>query len=155
MKKLHNKLLTVLLVIILAACSTPAATPATSIPAAAVTPPISVTVLPAFVTFTDPLLEEMVRGTMGRPEGNIPVAEAEAVTRLNLSNELQQHLSEEPPVKDISGLENFTNLEFLDLSFHAITDLSPLAGLKKLSLLSLDGNPVADITPLAGLAPSA
>lgn len=55
------------------------------------------------------------------------------------------------PIKDIGGLESFTNLESLDLSFHAITDITPLAGLKKLTSLSLGGNPVANIAPLAGL----
>lgn len=105
----------------------------------------------AVVTFADPTLEAMVRGTMGKPEGDITVAEAEAVTRLNLSIEWQRYISEETPIKDIGGLESFTNLESLDLSFHAITDITPLAGLKKLTSLSLSNNPVADISPLAGL----
>ncbi len=93
----------------------------------------------------------MVRGAMGKPEAGITVEEAQAVTILNLSLGLQRYISEGTPIKDIGGLENFTNLESLDLSFHAITDISPLAGLNKLTSLSLDGNPVADITPLAGL----
>jgi internalin A len=106
---------------------------------------------PAVVTFADPVLEAMVRASMGRPEGGITVAEAEAVTRLNLSIEWQRYVSQVTPIKDIDGLESFTNLESLDLSFHAITDITPLAGLKKLTSLSLSNNPVADISPLAGL----
>ena len=82
---------------------------------------------------------------MGRPEGGITAAEAEAVTRLNHSIEWQRYISEEMPIKDIEGLEYFRNLESLDLSFHAITDITPLAGLKKLTSLSLSNNPVADI----------
>lgn len=105
----------------------------------------------AVVTFADPVLEAMVRAAMGKPECDITMAEAEAVTRLNLSIEWQRYVSQETPIKDIGGLENFTNLESLDLSFNAITDITPLAGLKKLTLLSLGGNPVADIAPLAGL----
>ena len=156
MKKSSSKLLAVLLTLSLVACSTPAvkttpSIPAAAVPAATMTPSISVTALPAVVTFTDPVLEEMVRGSMGKPEGDITVAEAEAVTRLNLSTEMQRYISEETPIKDISGLENFTNLEYLDLSFHEITDISPLAGLNKLTSLSLGGNPVADITPLVRL----
>ena len=106
---------------------------------------------PVFVTFADPVLEAMIRGTMGKTEGDITLAEAQAVTRMNLSNELQRTISEETPIKDLSGLENFTSLETLDLSNHAVTDILPLAGLTKLTALSLAGNPVVDVSPLAGL----
>lgn len=118
------------------------------VPTATVPPSSSA---PAVVTFADPVLEAMVRGTIGKPEGEITAAEAETVTRLDLGNELTQYFSENTVIKDISGLENFTNLEYLDLSFHEITDISPLEGLTKLTSLSLGGNPVADIAPLAGL----
>ena len=142
MKKTLYFVLVIWLALSLAACGTPAAT----------TPsPSSAAAVPAVVTFADPVLEAMVRGAVGKPEGDITVAEAEAVTRLNLSIEWQRYISEEMPIKDIGGLESFTNLESLDLSFHAITDIMPLVGLKKLTLLSLGGNPVADIAPLAGL----
>lgn len=142
MKKTHNILLIALLTIGFAACSPPAAT-TTPVPVAAL--------VPVVVKFTDPVLEGMVRGSLGKLEGNITVAEAEAVTRLNLNNDLQRYISEETLIMDIGGLENFINLEYLDLSYHAITDISPLAGLTKLTTLSLAGSPVAEISPLAGL----
>jgi len=142
MKKSFCILLAALFTVGLAACATSTA---------ATTPPVVSTALPAVVTFADPVLEAMVRGAMGKPEGDITATEAEAVTRLNLSLELERYVSEEAQIKEISGLENFKNLESLDLSFHALTDVSPLAGLTKLATLSLAGNPVADITPLAGL----
>ncbi len=103
------------------------------------------------VVFSDPLLEKMVRAAMNKPEGEITFAEAEAVTVLDLGIDWQQDPVPNSQIKDISGLENFINLENLDLQFHAITDISPLAGLNKLNGLSLGGNPIADITPLAGL----
>jgi internalin A len=104
-----------------------------------------------FVKFVDPVLEAMVRGSMGKLEGDITMAEAEALTRLNLSNSWQQYIYSGHVIRDISGLEYFTNLESLDLSDHAITDISPLKELPKLTLLSLGGNPVDDLTPLTGL----
>ncbi|MEL7592364.1 MAG: leucine-rich repeat domain-containing protein [Anaerolineaceae bacterium] len=107
--------------------------------------------MPVIVTFADPVLEAMIRGSMGKTEGDITVAEAQAVTRMNFSNELQSYISEETPIKDLSGLENFTSLETLDLSNHAVTDISPLQELTSLTALSLAGNPVADVSPLAGL----
>jgi len=140
MMKPHNILITVLLTITLAACSTPAVTTTSSNPVAEVTTTSSLveTSVPVVVTFADPVLEAMIRGTMGKTEGDITLAEAQAVTRMNLSNELQRTISEETPIKD-------------DLSNHAVTDISPLAGLTKLTALSLAGNPVVDVSPLAGL----
>jgi len=97
------------------------------------------------------VLEAAVRGALGLPEGGVTLAQAQAVTRLDLSNAYQRYLTDEPQITNISGLENFTNLENLDLSYHNISDISPLAGLTRLTSLALGGNPVADISPLAGL----
>ena len=132
MKKLLATLLVMIMVCALAACSPPPEPEKT-------------------VVFSDPLLEEMVRTAMNKPEGDITLAEAETVTELKLSIDWQQEPAPNTQIKDISGLENFKNLEILELHFHAITDISPLAGLTKLANLSLGGNPIADITPLAGL----
>ncbi len=143
MKKLFCAILAVLTTIGLIACAAPAAT----------SPDVAEFVASAseVVTFTDPTLEAMVRATMGRPEGDITTAEAEAVTELNLSFEWQQHLPDTVQIQSIDGLQYFTNLEHLDLSFHAIKDVSPLAGLTKLITLSLGENPVVDLAPLGGL----
>ncbi len=103
------------------------------------------------IVFADPALESMICGALGKPMGSITQAEAEAVTRLDLSFDWQRYLSEEMQITDIHGLEYFTSLESLDLSYHAITDISPLAGLNQLTLLALSENPIADVTPLAGL----
>lgn len=141
MKKPLIQLMTLLLTLILSAYY-PLHVTATSA--------IVTTSMSGIVTFADPALEAMVRGSMGKPEGDIPLSEAQAVKRMNLSNELQHyHISAEPLIKDLSGLENFTNLESLDLSDHAITDISPLQELTKLTSLSLAGNPISDISPLA------
>ena len=131
----------VIMAITLAACGAPAAT---------VTPEASDST-PAVVTFDDPVLEAMAREAMGKSDGDITAEEAEAVTKMDLGIEWQQDIPEDTQIKDLSGIENFKNLEELALHFHAITDISPLAGLKKLTSLSLGGNPVADITPLSGL----
>lgn len=101
--------------------------------------------------FTDPVLEVLIRGSIGKPEGKISAAEAEAVTRLDLSNEWQRYFQDGEVIRELGGLEYFSNLESLDLSFHEISDISPLAGMANLTRLSLAGNPIADISPLAGL----
>ncbi|HWR18866.1 MAG TPA: leucine-rich repeat domain-containing protein [Clostridia bacterium] len=141
MKRFISVLLLILLAASLAACSQPSSKPEVT-----QTPEPEKTVV-----FSDPLLEEMVRAAMNKPEGDITLAEAEKVTELKLSIDWQQEPAPNTQIKDISGLENFKNLEILELLYHAITDISPLAGLTKLTSLSLGGNPIADITPLAGL----
>ena len=146
MKKIVCLILALLLVLGLAACASPTGgETATAETTAAGTASSGV------VTFADPVLEEWVREAMGKPEGDITIEEAEAVTELVLSIDYQQEPVEGTQIKDISGLEYFTNLKNLELHFHAITDISPLAGLVKLESLSLGGNPVADISPLSGL----
>jgi len=100
------------------------------------------------IVFADPVLEVLIRAAMGRPDGTITKADAEAVTDLNLSRERLQYVSGRQAVTDISGLKNFINLETLDLSYHDITDISPLAGLDKLIYLSLAGNPLTDVSLL-------
>ncbi|MEN6595422.1 MAG: leucine-rich repeat domain-containing protein [Clostridiaceae bacterium] len=148
MKRLFCAILAVLAVLGFAACAAPATVAETGSGSAETAASASAS---EAVTFADPTLEAMVRGSMGRLEGDITAAEAEAVTELNLSFELRRYLPEAVQISDIGGLEYFKNLEHLDLSFHAISDVSPLAGLSKLVLLSLNGNPVADVTPLGGL----
>ena len=76
--KHHNILITVLLTIALAACSTPAVTKTSSNPAVEVTTTSSpvATSAPVVVTFADPVLEAMIRSAMGKPEGEITFAEA-------------------------------------------------------------------------------
>jgi len=143
LKKTLYILLVTLLAIEFAACGTPTATTTSS---------FSVSAVPAVVTFADPVLEAMVRASLGRSEGDITQAEAQAVTRMDFSNVWSRYLPDQAElIHDLGGLEAFTNLESLDLSDQAIIDISALQGLTKLTYLSLAGNPVSDITPLAGL----
>lgn len=145
MKKGIGMILAAIMILSMAACGVSAVTETVS----ASTP--AATKAPGVVVFTDAVLEAKVRGIMGKPEGDITTEEAEAVTKMDLGIDWQQDPAEGTQIKDLSGIENFINLEELDLSFHAITDVSTLAGLTKLNSLSLGGNPVADITPLSGL----
>ena len=146
MKKTILICFVVLFTLCVAACASPAAAGITPEPQAEATATPQQN-----VSFTDPLLDKMVRAAMNKPEGDITIAEAEAVKELKLSIEWQPQPAEGTQIKDISGLESFKNLENLELQFHAISDISPLAGLTKLNSLSLGGNPVANIEPLSGL----
>jgi hypothetical protein len=112
----------------------------------------TVTATTNVVAFADPALEAIVRDAMGKPNGDITVAEAKAVASLSLAYaEWQKYVSEKEPISSIAGLENFTNLESLDLSGNAITDLTPLSALTNLKALILTGCTAEDYTPLASL----
>jgi internalin A len=146
MKKGLCFVVAVVMTLSLAACAVPSTPAAASAPQAAATAEP-----PQVVVFEDAVLEQMVRAAMHKPEGDILVSDAEALTELKLGIEWQPHIPEETQIQDISALAAFKNLETLDLSFHHIADISPLSGLVKLISLSLGGNPVVDITPLAAL----
>ena len=60
-------------------------------------------------------------------------------------------LSDNGKIEDLTGLEEATNLEVLELYANRIRDLSPLEGLQKLSTLSLPNNQIKDISPLESL----
>ena len=83
MKKSLYFVLALWLTLSLVGCAAPAATSTPS-------PSPSDAEMPSVVVFADSVLAAMVRASMGKPEGGITVAEAEAVTRLNLSFEWQQ-----------------------------------------------------------------
>ena len=70
--------MTLLLTIILAAFNSPSARTTPSIPIVENTTNFSLvtTSMSGIVTFADPVLEAMVRGSMGKPEGDITLAEA-------------------------------------------------------------------------------
>jgi outer membrane protein assembly factor BamB len=146
MKKILSALLALLLLTTLVACGAPTST--TQLPT--LTP--AETAMTSIVAFSDPALESMVRTAMGKPSGDITVAEAKTVASLNLAfAEWQKYVSENEPIRSIAGLESFANLESLDLSGNAITDLAPLSALTNLKALILTGCAAEDYTPLASL----
>ena len=57
----------------------------------------------------------------------------------------------ESQIKNLTGLEHATRLEFLELRKNQITDIRPLTNLKSLKELILEVNNVRDIRPLANL----
>ena len=99
------------------------------------------------ITFTDPVLEAMIRKQMGRPEGHITVSEAETVIDLYINREAEG----DPAIRDISSLAPFINLSHLTLINHEITDISVLENMWNLKLLDLGGNRVTDLSPLSKL----
>lgn len=104
------------------------------------------------VEFNDEVLEAKIRLAMNKPEGDITMEEAAAVTSLDLSNESFDDMNRlNGGIRNIGALKYFINLKDLNLSFNNIEDFSPLAGLTKLEGLGFAGVSVKDLSPLKGL----
>jgi len=104
------------------------------------------------IEFNDEVLEAKIRLAMNKPEGDITMEEAAAVTSLDLSNESFDDMNSlNGGIRNIGALKYFINLKELNLSFNNISDFSPLAGLTKLESLGFAGVNVKDLSPLKGL----
>ncbi len=91
----------------------------------------------------DPNLAAAVRKTLG-------LASNVSITKKAM-RKLKELKAPNSKIKDLTGLEQATQLTRLDLQENQISNLSPLVGLKKLWRLELWNNQIRDISPLAGL----
>ena len=96
----------------------------------------------ARVTFPDSHLEAAIRAALDKPIDDMTVADLHSLTALFASGK---------EISDLSGLEQCTALEYVDLSDNHISDLSPLATVTNVEILLLQSNEIADVAPLAGL----
>ena len=153
MKKGIRIIMLLVLAFSLFACSTSAKpVEATATPESTATAAPTATEAPEVVVFTDPYFEDAVRTKLNKPEGDITVPEAEAVTVLNLQNaDWDAMNAENGGIKDISDLKYFPNLTELHLDYNDIQDFSPLSTLSNLSMLSFNAVRVGDLSPLASL----
>jgi putative cell wall-binding protein len=81
--------------------------------------------------FKDHNLENVVRATIHKNNGDITIQDAQSLKCI-YGNDSQ--------IKDLSGIENCTNLTALYLENNQITDISALKGLSNLRTLHLEGN---------------
>ena len=96
------------------------------------------------IIFADASLEKAIKEQLNIPANkDVTVCDAKSVKLLELSAK---------NIKQLSGLEYFTNLETLYLDSSQISDISVLSGLMNLQSLSLDYlNQISDISVLSGL----
>lgn len=98
---------------------------------------------PEVVEFTDPKLEDAVRGILGLTVGEAVYAnKVEGIEKLDLSD---------LDIESLGGLEHFKRLWCLELRNNRISDLTPLQDLSALEVLDLKGNHITDINPLCNL----
>ena len=77
-------------------------------------------------------------------------ARDEPITRTELATltELKAH---DADIKDLTGLQFATNLEFIWFTYNGFSDISPLCDLTNLKDLVLFGNAISDLSPLSAL----
>ena len=105
---------------------------------------------PQPIAFNDAVLEQRVRELLGKPDGDITVADTRDVTELTLGNQWQETIPEESKIKDISALKYFPGLYKLELMFNDVKDIRPILAMPRLGILDLNGNPLRDLVPVAG-----
>ena len=93
--------------------------------------------------FRDPGLRTAVETALGKESG----APITATDMASLTVLQAGHMN----IRDLTGLEQATGLESLQLTGNRLIELAPLAGLVELSRLDLNDNMVADVSPLSGL----
>ena len=91
------------------------------------------------VNFPDPSFEQAVREELGKMSGTIDSSELMFIEELRVSNR---------GIRDLTGINYFTNLGYLEASNNNITDLSPLSGHPSLRNVNLGDNLITDITAL-------
>lgn len=94
------------------------------------------------VVFTDPMLETVIRASIGKPNGIINIVDLDRLSSL---------FADDEGIKDIAGLESCIKLKELSLEGNQISDTSPLSGLTNLKGLDLAYNHIEDASPLYGL----
>ena len=95
------------------------------------------------VEFPDPALDQRIRVSIGKPDGEINKKDLLC---------LESFWTSEDGVYDLEGLQYCTNLTFLQISFEQITNISLIHELTKLDALCISFNSLlSDISPLQGL----
>ena len=100
--------------------------------------------IPDAVAFTDDNLEAAVKKAL-------KIADADPVLPSDIAK-LTRLIATRKQITSLTGLEDATALERLDVGQNAITDLTPLSGLtSSLENLDVANNQIADVEPLRGL----
>ncbi|WP_404459812.1 leucine-rich repeat domain-containing protein [Sutcliffiella horikoshii] len=92
------------------------------------------------IEYAEPALEQVVKNSLGIGDRQVYQSDMEYLWFIEAS-----YLE----LKDLSGLEYATNLEYLYLDGNQISDLTPLSNLDSLLDLTLRNNQITDLSPLA------
>lgn len=96
------------------------------------------------IVFVDSNLERAVREELGKFSGAITTEDCEGIYELHCYPSTNG-------ITDLSGIENLTNLTFLELGGQQISNIDPIGNLTNLEYLVLYENQISDITPVSNL----
>ena len=95
------------------------------------------------VNIPDPGLRAVIAKALGKaPDTAITRADMATLTRLTGNNR---------DIRDLTGVEFATHLEYLNLGHNLIADITPVAELTQLRALYLQQNRISNLSPIAGL----
>lgn len=95
------------------------------------------------VNIPDPGLRAVIAKVLNKaPDTAITRADMATLTRL---------VGNDSDIRDLTGVEFATHLEYLDLRHNLISDITPVAELTQLRVLYLHHNRILNISPIAGL----
>ncbi len=100
-------------------------------------------------TELDPTIPDVNLADLLRVKLSIELNDPIPIEKLKTLKKL--YISEYRNIKELTGLQNATNLEILHIDENKITDLKPLANLTQLTELWLHCASISDLTPLANL----
>jgi|GEM_PF-1964274 len=114
------------------------------------------------ITFKDPVLKSKLLAVMKDKQlidgqlidedaTDITIADAEKLTQANLSNRNIGIINDSNTISDLTGLEHFKNLVYLNFEFNKVSKLDPLKNLTSLEELYFSNNKVSDLKPLKDL----
>ena len=107
-----------------------------------ITSQVAVLTVYPFGIITDPNLNALVMGLLGKTTCDLSALDLVTLTNLYAAN---------AGITNLTGLAAATNLTTLYVGGNAITDLTPLQGLTRLATLFVQNNLVTNLAPLAGL----
>ncbi|WP_420027489.1 leucine-rich repeat protein [Fannyhessea vaginae] len=109
------------------------------------------------ITFKDSVLKSKLLAVMkeqniiANDAKDITIADAEKLTRANLRNWSVDSLDDSNTIHNLTGLEHFNNLVYLNFSNNKVSNLTPLENLTSLEELYFSNNKVSNLTPLENL----
>ena len=109
------------------------------------------------IEFKDPVLKSKLlkvmkeKNIIASDATDITIANAEKLKEANLRNWSVDSLDDSNTIHDLTGLEHFTELVYLNFSGNNVSDLKPLENLTSLEELYFSNNKVSDLTPLENL----
>lgn len=95
------------------------------------------------VHFSDPALENVIRETLDKENGDVLIGDVRGITSLDASNS---------SIRDIGGIQYLSNLSTLKLSSNSIRDISVLRELINLKYLYISDNKLTNIADLGDLS---